>query len=83
MARNRLAIVLKFNMFSLAIKYVNAANIVVDIPKAISFEDHNKPVESTIFLVPAQKHKHIGIAKISTETRGLSFHHSQTNCELN
>ena len=57
MARNRLAIVLKFNMFSLAMKYVNTANIVVDIPKAISFEDHNKPVESTIFLVPAQKHK--------------------------
>jgi len=70
-------------ILSLAIKNVSIANMRVETPKPIRREDHSWPVEETIFLTAYQKHKLIGIAYIATETNGLSFHQSHTNCELN
>tara|TARA_Y100000590_G_scaffold444245_1_gene574769 strand:+ start:504 stop:764 length:261 start_codon:yes stop_codon:yes gene_type:complete len=71
------------NMLSFKRKYVSTAKITLETPKPISFEVHKRPVSSTIYLMAYQKHKPIGMAKMKFDNIGLSFHQSQTNCELN
>ena len=71
------------NIVSLAIKNVSMAKTTVETPKPMRREDHSWSVDKTMFLIACQKHKLIGTANRATETNGLFFHQSHTNCELN
>ena len=77
------AIVLNVNMLSFIIAYVRIGKIKLLAPKPTSFDVHNSPLSSTIYLAAYQKHIPIGTANISCAVSGRSFHQGHANCELN
>ena len=82
-ARNIQIMVFVVKILSLRKTQVKTAKTILPTPKPISFEVQSCPEFSTTFLIAYQKQKPIGIAKIKFDIRGLSFHQSHTNCELN
>jgi hypothetical protein len=79
MANDRQVIVLGVKMLSFRKNHVKAAKTIFPTPKPTSFDVHNSPEASTIFLTAYQNIIPAGTAKIEFVKIARSLNHSHVN----